>query len=172
MNDPFASLSPSTLDAPRLEFALEIRLHFTRVQMIPDMPSGATRGAVYVDHGTFPGPKLRGKAVPNSGGDYALFRPDEVAAFDARYMLEEEDGTLILLHNRGFLWGREPDTMNKLRQWAFAGGASVPHAEYYLRAFPTFEVSKGKHDWLKRHVLIGIGERLPDGNRLRYYALL
>ena len=62
--------------------------------------------------------------------------------------------------------------MNKLRQWAFAGGASVPHAEYYLRAFPTFEVSKGKHDWLTRHVFIGIGERLPDGNRLRYYALL
>ena len=34
--------------APRLEFAFAIRLRFTRVQMIPGMPSGATRGALPV----------------------------------------------------------------------------------------------------------------------------
>ena len=60
--------------------------------------------------------------MPNSGGDYAYFRPDDTAVFDARYMLEEEDGTLILLRNRGFLWGRQPDTMQRLRDWAFGGG--------------------------------------------------
>ncbi len=43
-------------------------------------------------------PRLRCKAVPASGGDYALFRPDGVLAFDARYLLQEDDGTLILLH--------------------------------------------------------------------------
>jgi Protein of unknown function (DUF3237). len=162
----------STLDEPRFEFAFEVRLKFTRVQNIPDMPIGAGRGAVYVDEGTFEGPLLRGRAVPNSGGDYALFRPDGVLSFDARYMLEEEDGTLILLHNRGYLWGRKPDTMQRIREWIFNGGPPVPYEEYYLRAFPTFEVSRGKHDWLMRHVFIGIGERLPDGNRLRYYKLL
>lgn len=162
----------STLSEPRLEFAFEVRLKFTRVQSIPTMPTGAGRGAVYVDAGTFEGPRLHGRAVPNSGGDYSLFRPDDVLAMDARYMLEEEDGTLILLHNRGYLWGRRPDTMQKLRAWAFAGGPPVPHAEYYLRAFPTFEVQIGKHDWLMKHVFIGIGERMPDGNLIRYYALL
>jgi len=162
----------STMTEPKLEFAMEVRLRFTRVQTIPDVPLGGMRSAVYVDSGEFEGPKLRGKAVPNSGGDYAQFRPDDVAAFDARYMLEEDDGTLILLNNRGFLWGRHDDTMAKLRDWAFAGGEPVPHADYYLRAFPTFEVSRGKHDWLTKHVFIGIGERMPDGNRVRYYALL
>ena len=98
----------STMENPRLEFAMAVTLRFTRVQMIPNTPSGGMRSAVYVDEGTFEGPRLRGRAVPNSGGDYAYFRPDDTASFDARYMLEEEDGTLILLRNRGFLWGGSP----------------------------------------------------------------
>ena len=91
--------------------------------------------------------------------------------FDARYMLQEDDGTLILLHNKGFLWGRTPDVMDRLRKWAFEGGAAVPHAEYYLRASPTFETAVGKHDWLTKHVFVGIGERKPDGNLVRYYKV-
>ena len=162
----------STMTEPRLEFAFQVRLKFTRVQNIPNMPMGAGRGAVYVDEGVFEGPRLRGRAVPNSGGDYALFRPDGVLAIDARYMLEEDDGTLIMLYNRGYLWGRKPDTMEKLRGWIFSGGPPVPHEEYYLRSSPTFEVQTGKHDWLMRHVFIGIGERKADGNLIRYYALL
>jgi hypothetical protein len=113
----------STLDNPRLDFAMEVRLTFPRVQTIVNTPMGGNRSAVYVDGGTFEGPRIKGKAVPGSGGDYAYFRPDDVAVFDARYMLEEEDGTLILLNNRGFLWGRKPDTMQRLRDWAFQGGA-------------------------------------------------
>jgi len=162
----------STMDNPRLEFAMEVRLAFPRVQMIPNIPAGGSRSAVYVESGTFEGPRLRGKVVPASGGDYAYFRPDDVAVFDARYMLEEEDGSLILLNNRGFLWGRKPDTMQKLRDWAFGGGEPVPHEEYYLRGNPSFETSVGKHDWLTKHVFIGVGERRADGNRLRYYALM
>lgn len=166
MDGPF-----STIDNPRLEFVMEVRLKFTRVQTLPNVPSGGNRSAVYVDEGTFEGPRLRGKAVPNSGGDYAYFRPDDTAVFDARYMLEEEDGTLILLNNKGFLWGRKPDTMKRLRDWAFAKGDPVPQQDYYLRGQPTFETPIGKHDWLTRHVFIGVGERRPDGNLLRYYAL-
>ena len=65
-----------------------------------------------------------------------------------------------------------PDTMSRLRDWAFAGGAPVGHEEYYLRGNPTFEVPTGKHDWLTKHVFIGVGERRSDGNLLRYYALV
>jgi len=157
---------------PRLEFAFEVRLHFTRVQNISAMPTGAGRGAVYVDSGEFTGPHIRGKAVPNSGGDYALFRPDGVLQFDARYMLQEEDGTLILMQNRGYLWGRRDDTMQKLRDMAFSGGPTVDPSEYYLRAAPSFEVEKGRHDWLMRHVFVGMGERKSDGNLVRYYKVL
>jgi len=157
---------------PRLEFAFEVRLRFTRVQNIASMPTGAGRGAVYVDSGEFSGPYIRGKAVPNSGGDYALFRPDGVLQFDARYMLQEDDGTLILMQNRGYLWGRNADTMKKLRDMAFAGGPTVDPSESYLRAAPSFEVEKGRHDWLMRHVFVGLGERKADGNLVRYYKVL
>ncbi len=61
----------STLDNPRLEFAMEVRLQFPRVQTIVNTPMGGNRSAVYVDGGTFEGPRIRGKAVPGSGGDYA-----------------------------------------------------------------------------------------------------
>lgn len=161
----------STLETPHLEFAFECRLQFTRVYSIPDVHNGGFRSAVLVDQGTFEGPRLRGKAVPNSGGDYAHFRDDDTAVFDARYLLEVDDGTIIYMQNKGYLWGREPDTMAKLRKWAFEGGEPVPHAEYYLRAQPTFEAPKGKYEWLTRHVWIGVGERKPDGNYVRYYAL-
>jgi Protein of unknown function (DUF3237) len=170
LSEPFAGVS--TIDEVRLEFVFQIRLHFTRVQNIESMPTGAGRGAVYIDRGTIEGPRLRGTVVPGSGGDWALFRPDGVLATDARYMLQTEDGALILMHNRGYLWGRKPDVMPRIRAWIFAGGPPVAPHEYYLRAFPTFEVGHGPHDWLTRHVVIGIGERRDDGNLIRYHAVL
>lgn len=172
MDNPFSDSDVSGFEQPHLEYVFEIDLDFTRVQNIDNMPTGAGRGAVYVDSGEFRGPKLNGTVVPNSGGDYALFRPDGVLSFDARYMLEENDGTLIMLHNKGYLWGRYPDTMEKIRAWIFDDGPVVPESEYYLRANPTFEVETGKHDWLMRYVIVGVGKRKEHGNVVRYYALL
>lgn len=162
----------STPTEARLEFCFEVRLFFTRVHTLGDMPSGAGRGAVYVDGGVVKGPRLNGKALPGSGGDWSLFRPDGVLAMDARYMLEADDGTLILLHNRGYLWGRTPDVIPRIQDWMFRGGPPVPAEEFYLRCSPTFEAPKGKHDWLTRHVFVGVGDRYADGNIIRYFALL
>ena len=91
----------STLDNPHLEFAFECRLMFTRVFSIPDIHNGGFRSAVLVDEGTFEGPRLRGRAVPNSGGDYAHFRADDTAVFVARYLLEGDDGSISYLQNKG-----------------------------------------------------------------------
>ena len=162
----------STLENPRLELVMEVRLQFPEAYSMAPVPRGGMRSAVLVKGGTFEGPRLKGRAIPGSGGDYAYFRPDDVASLDARYLLEEEDGTIILLENKGFLWGRKPDTMQRLRDWAFRGGDPVPHDEYYLRSSTSFECPAGKHDWLTKHVFIGVGERRSDGNRLRYYALV
>ena len=170
LDSPFDGFS--SFDNPKLEFVFEIDLSFTRTHNINNMPTGAGRGAVYLDSGTVAGPYLNGIALPDSGGDWALFRPDDVLSFDARYMLQAEDGTLILLRNNGYLWGRHPDTMAKIRAWIFDNGPVVPESDYYLRANPTFEVEKGKHDWLMRHVFVGIGRRKESGNILRYYAVL
>lgn len=170
LDSPFEGFS--TFDNPKLEFVFEIDLNFTRTHNIENMPTGAGRGAVYLDSGTVSGPHLNGIALPDSGGDWALFRPDDVLSFDARYMLQADDGTLILLRNNGYLWGRSPEVMARIRAWIFENGPVVPESDYYLRASPTFEVERGKHDWLMRHVIIGIGRRKESGNILRYYAVL
>jgi Protein of unknown function (DUF3237) len=162
----------STMELPELEFAFAIRLRFTRTSMVPDLPGGGWRSAVYVDDGEIEGPLLNGKAIPGSGGDYAHFRPDDTAVFDARYLLESHDGVTIYMQNKGFLWGRNPDTMQQLRKWAFENGEPVPHGDYYLRAQPSFEAPKDSpYEWLTRHIFIGVGERKPDGNYVRYYRL-
>lgn len=162
----------STIDNPRLEMVMEVRLDFPEAYSMVPLPGGGMRTAVLVQEGTFQGPLLKGKAIPGSGGDYAYWRGDEVACLDARYLLQEDDGTVIMLMNKGFLWGRQPDTMQRIRDWAFNGGAPVDHGEYYLRSQTTFECAAGKHDWLTKHVFIGVGERRTEGNRLRYYALV
>ena len=61
-----------------------------------------------------------------------------------------------------------PDRLGDPRR----GGPTVDPSEYYLRAAPSFEVEKGRHDWLMRHVFVGLGERKADGNLVRYYKVL
>ena len=51
-------------------------------------------------------------------------------------------------------------------------GPGLTRLRRILRGNPTFECAVGKHDWLTRHVFVGVGERRSDGNLLRYYALV
>ncbi|MCC7461608.1 MAG: DUF3237 domain-containing protein [Gammaproteobacteria bacterium] len=157
---------------PRFEFLFEIALTWKNLQNIPDMPSGAGRGATYVDTGEVRGPHLNGRVVPQSGADWALFRPDKVLGLDARYMLETDDGALILMRNRGYLAGRAADALERIQAWMFRNGPPVPFEDYYLRVTPTFEVSRGPYEWLMQTVVVGIGERQLSGNTIRYFALL
>lgn len=173
MLSPYSPFDGSSdRELPRLEFAFQIQLNFARFEHITDMPSGAGRGYVYIDSGTVSGPMLNGKVLPGSGGDWASFRPDDVLASDARYMLEADDGARILMMNRGFLWGRKPDTLKRIQDWMFRDGPEVPFEEFYLRSSPSFETPKGPHEWLMRHIFVGIGQRQRHGNTIRYYALL
>lgn len=118
--------------------------------------------------GTIVGPRLRGRVLPMSGGDYAHVRPDGVVEINAHYMLEASDGTLIYLQNRGFL--DRTHAGDDVAPGADANGA-LP---YYFRVTPTFRAPDGPHDWLTRTVILGLGERHqdPDYTFFRYYAVL
>lgn len=159
-------------DAPRFEFLFGIKLTWRNLQNIGNTPAGFGRGATYVESGEVSGPHLNGRIVPQSGADWAQFRPDNVLGLDARYMLEAEDGTLILMRNRGYLAGRAPDVLPRIQAWMFENGPEVPFEDYYLRTTPTFEVREGPYDWLTRIVVVGIGNRQKTGNHIRYFALL
>jgi hypothetical protein len=164
MPDPFA---------PTFEFALEIRLKFRPLPKVKDMPSGGDRGMVVLEGGDFEGPLLSGIALPGSGGDFCLFRPDGVLAGDARYLLQEKDGSVFMLQTRAYIWGRGPEVMAKFERIAHGlSKEQILPDEVYFRTMTTFEAPTGKHDWLARHAFVGVGRRTESGNIIRYYKVL
>jgi len=158
---------------PQFEFALEIRLRFKPLPKVKDMPSGGDRGMVVLEGGEFDGPLVSGIALPGSGGDFCLFRPDGVLSADARYLLQEKDGSVFCLNTRGYVWGRGPEVMAKFERIAHGLSKEVilPE-EVYFRTLTTFEAPRGKHDWLARHSFVGVGRRTTEGNAIRYYKIL
>ncbi len=151
---------------PRFEFAFAIRIVLTKALWPEPLPRGGKRVFVGIESGTFEGPNIAGVVLPGTGGDYAHERPDGVIDFDARYMLRENDGTLIYLQNRGFRWST-PEAMAAMR-----AQQPVDPEAYYMRVHPIFEVEAGRHDWLNKYVFVGIGEKVPQGNVIHYFKLL
>lgn len=161
------------LFAPQLEFAFEVQLQFSPIPKVTGMVGGFERGMVALLGGVFEGPKLSGIALPSSGGDFAMFRPDGVIVGDARYMLQEKDGSVFMLNTRAYIWGRDDEVMAKFKR--IAHGLSdevVDPEEVYFRTTTMFEAPVGKHEWLAKHVFVGIGRRTSEGNAIRYYKLL
>jgi hypothetical protein len=143
----------------RLEPVFNIRLDFDLRTTIGPLSGGGDLGLVTVAGGTIEGPRLTGRVVPHSGGDWANIRTDGVVEINAHYVLEASDGTLIHVHNRGYVVPQrvQPD-----------GRPS------YFRVSPTFTAPRGPHDWLSRTLIIGSGERRtePDHSLFNYYAVL
>jgi len=151
---------------PVLEFAFTITLNLGQVYWVTPNDTGASRAGVYLTDGVFEGPNIRGKVIPNGGADWPLLRPNGVIDFDARYMLQEDDGAVIYMQNRGFRWGSE-EAMQKLQRHE-----EVDPQDYYFRVSPKFEAPNGKHDWMNRYVFVGLAEKTPRGNAIHYYKLL
>jgi len=152
--------------APRFEFAFTVAIDLTPPVWLTPTSMGATRAAVWAAQGTFEGPRIRGKVIPMSGGDYPLVRPNGVIDFDARYLLQADDGTPIYLQSRGYRWA-EGDAMERMNR----NEPLEPH-EYYMRVSPKFDVPEGPHDWLAKHIFVGVAEKIPKANRIHYFMLL
>ncbi|MEO7202833.1 MAG: DUF3237 domain-containing protein [Candidatus Tumulicola sp.] len=152
---------------PQLEPIFDIRLEFDQRLRIGPVPGGGHVGFTAIAGGEVCGPRLTGRAIPHSGGDWARIRDDGVIVFNAHYLLEASDGTLIYLRNTGYgRTGMRP----------LGPGESYEEAErtqHYFRVTPQFDVPVGPHDWLTRTVVIGYGERHenPDHTIFRYFAV-
>lgn len=153
--------------SPRFEFAFSIGITLTPVKWVRPTTMGATRGAVYASEGTVDGPGIKGIVLPMSGGDWPLVRPDGVIDFDARYVLELDDGTIIYMQNRGYRWANNEDIAARM-----ARNEPVDSSQYYMRVSPKFDVPEGKYDWMAKHVFVGIAEKTPGANRIHYFKLL
>ena len=101
-----------------------------------------------------------------AAADWALYRDDHTVGFDARYMLEADDGTPIYMMNRGY---RHAPPGRRRAQEALE---PVEPSEYYMRIAPSFETPVGKHDWLTRTIIVGSAERRSDHSVFDYYAVL
>lgn len=159
---PDYPLDPPKLD---LEFAFRIRLQLGQRQKIGRIPQGGVRGFVAAAGGLVDGPMLNGRVIPNSGGDWALYRDDHTVQFSAHYMLETTDGTQIYIRNAGYRHA-PPEVAEKQEKLIEVG-----FHEYYMRFNPTFDVEVGPYDWLTRHVIVGCGERHADHSVFHFYIL-
>lgn len=151
---------------PNLEYAFTISIELTGLRWVKPTTQGATRAAIYAGSGKIEGPRLNGRVIPMSGGDFPLVRPDGVIDFDARYLLEADDGAVIYMQNRGYRWGSE-DAMARM-----ARNEPVQPDEYYMRVSPKFDAPAGPHEWLSRHLFVGVAEKIPGANRIHYFVVL
>ena len=134
-------LSRSTMPAqyePKLEFAFTVKIALERAFWIRPPDIGCVRAGIYLKDGTFEGPNIRGIVIPGSGADWPLVRPNGVIDFDARYMLQEEDGSVIYLQNRGFRWGPK-DVMD-----AMARNEPVDHSQLLLPRVAEVRSARGQ----------------------------
>src|SRR6188768_571500 len=137
--------------APNLEHAFTVSIGLTPIRWVTPSTMGAARAAIYAAEGTVEGPRLNGKVVPMSGGDFPLLRPDGVIDFDARYLLEADDGAIIYMQNRGYRWARSPEIAALM-----ARNEPVDPGDYYMRVSPQFDVPEGPHAWMAKHVFVGV----------------
>ena len=149
---------------PELEYAMSVHLDLDQRYRTPVASDGLMYGQVTITGGTFEGPRVRGRVLPG-GGDNPTIRPDGVTEFSASYILESEDGTLIRLTNRGLR------VSSQAIDDALMRNEVVSRENYYLRVTPLFAVPAGPHEWLARHVFIGVGRRLPTGNIIDYFMV-
>ena len=153
--------------APRMEYAFTISIDLTEPYWVEPTTRGERRAAIYASAGTVSGPRLNGRVVPMSGGDFPLVRPNGVIDFDARYLLEADDGAIIYLQNRGYRWARSDDVAERMSRNEPAG-----RDDYYMRVSPQFDVPDGPHAWMAKHLFIGVAEKLPKANRIHYFTVL
>jgi hypothetical protein len=145
----------------KFEYVFQIRIDFSeRVSF--QTPNGR-RAYVPAVSGVIEGPRLQGIVVPHSGADYA-----GNGRLNAHYMLKASDGTMIYIHNTGYLYPLDGKPID--RDDPSWGG----DREFYFRITPVFDTPVGPHDWLTRTVIVGTAKRhaKPDYTIFTYYAVL
>ena len=155
------------MEIPSLELAFRVRLEFgdgPRTRFAPAFKQ-FTRGFVSVIGGEVSGPRLTGRVIPHSGGDWPRMWEGGLIEFEAHYMLEATDGTPIYIHNRGIAYA-DPGVLARIE-----AGDDVGAAAPYCRITPRFEVPAGPHDWLGRTIFVGVAQRRGASTDLEYYAV-
>ncbi|MEM1046703.1 MAG: DUF3237 domain-containing protein [Pseudomonadota bacterium] len=154
---------------PELEFLFEARVQLH----LPPMDVGPTsdgRRLIYlVKGGTFDGPHLRGRVVPDAGADWVRIRPDGTGVLDVRFSLETHDNAMLYVYWQGRFWSapENADYATDLEKPDDPAGAW----RYYFRTAPLFETGDSRYAWLNNIVAV-TKSRTGDGGPIhRVYAV-
>jgi hypothetical protein len=122
------------------------------------------RRVVDILGGRIEGPRLKGRILP--GADWQIVRPDGVTDLQARYAIETDRGTRILVTSDGLRHG-PPEVIA-----ALARGEAVDPSRYYFRTLMRFETADPTLAWLNRILALGIGAREKLAVRLDVYEVV
>ena len=94
---------------PGLEFLFEarVKLHVPALDVGP--VGGGNRVIYLIKGGTFEGPYLRGRVVPDAGADWIQIRPDGSGVLDVRFCLQTHDNALLYVYWQGRFWSAPED---------------------------------------------------------------
>ena len=145
---------------PELEFLFEARVKLHLPAMDVGSMSDGNRVIFFVRGGTFDGPELRGRVVPDSGADWIRIRPDGTGMMDVRFCLETHDNALLYLYWQGRFWSAPEDAEYALDVEKADDPAGA--WRYYFRAAPQFETSDPRYAWLN-NVIAVTKSRTGDG---------
>ena len=170
-SDQLAGVDAADLQL-RYAHAFDIRINFDKRWVWP-ISGGASVGYTSVGADCLVrGPRLNGRLIDHSGADWPIVRADGVVELNAHYLIETDDGARIYIRNQGYVHGplSAPDQPDD----------APPAIPAYFRCTPYFRAPPGRHEWLNRTVLIGVGARRPqrtpadppDHSLFRYYAVL
>lgn len=110
--------------------------------------------------GTVKGPKISGKVIEMSGGDWARIRPDGVLVLDVRVCIETDDGAVIYVTYDGRLVANNPEHLMQILNPETSD--SVDPESYYFHTAPLFETGDERYAWLNGIVAVGTG-RVGNG---------
>jgi hypothetical protein len=127
-------------------------------------PYGGRR-VIEILRGTVDGPRLKGRIL-SGGSDWQIIRDDNVADIQARYVIETDTGSRVLVRSDGLRHG-PADVLARV-----AKGEAVDPSLYYFRTVMRFEASDPSLDWLNRIIGLARGMRERLAVKLDVYELL
>jgi hypothetical protein len=159
-----AATSSSKPPALKSEFAFQANVTVDKPLVVGPAQNGLRR-IVPITGGTVTGPKLKGKVLPG-GADWQFVRSDDTLSIEAKYTLQAEDGTLIMITNRGVRRGPK-EVIEKL-----ARGEAVDPSQYYFRTVAEFEApTNSPHAWLNHSIFVGVAERQQSAAIIKFFEV-
>ncbi len=144
------------LPDPRLTRVYRLEVTVGQALDFGNVAQGRRRLVPLVE-GTFTGPQISGKLLPEGSADWQIIMADGTALGDIRYTLQTDAGDLLYVRSRGVRHG-SAEVLARLGR-----GEAVDASEYTFRTSTQIETAAADLDWLNKGVFISVAGRQPGG---------